>query len=78
VGKVDDLEPLMAKADPSAHQLSATVGPAPRLAAHHPSYGVGVGDRAVEAYFTGYAAHGRRVCLSILMGMARGDEDRCR
>ena len=61
--QVDDLEPLVAEADAAAHQLSAGVGPAPLLAAHHRRDGAGIGDATPETNFSGYAAHARAASL---------------
>jgi hypothetical protein len=61
VGEIDYLQPLVPETHPSAHQLPATVGAAPLLAAHHRSYGCGIGDAAVEAQLAGYAAHERLI-----------------
>src|SRR5205085_2931428 len=60
--EVDDLQPLVAEADPPAHQLPAGIGAAPGLAAHHRRDRRRIGDAGAESDFAGYAAHRAAAC----------------
>jgi hypothetical protein len=70
VRQIDDLEPLVAKADPAAHQLSARIRPAPGLAAHHRRNRARIRDAAIETDFARYAAHGALACVTDLVNIA--------